>query len=225
MKRPLRFCLPTTFYPPFNFGGDGIDAADYSNSPAGVTITLTANAAAALGGTGGDAAGDVLNTIETLIGSAFPDTLIGSAASNRLVSGAGNDVLRGGNGSDLLVASAGGSRSLFGDLPSSSSTDGGTAGTDTFRILAGTNLIRDYQAGEDVQLTSLTQPADPTALVQVFGASDPTLALRLVGSAHSTFVVVGSTADGAGAQAAAATLVQNDLLIDPTFTADGPWLA
>ncbi|HYN08754.1 MAG TPA: glycosyltransferase family 4 protein [Vicinamibacterales bacterium] len=25
MKRPLRFCLPTTFYPPFNFGGDGID--------------------------------------------------------------------------------------------------------------------------------------------------------------------------------------------------------
>jgi len=25
MKRPLRFCLPTTFYPPYNFGGDGID--------------------------------------------------------------------------------------------------------------------------------------------------------------------------------------------------------
>ena len=25
MKRPLRFCLVTTFYPPFNFGGDGID--------------------------------------------------------------------------------------------------------------------------------------------------------------------------------------------------------
>jgi glycosyltransferase involved in cell wall biosynthesis len=25
MRRPLRFCLPTTFYPPFNFGGDGID--------------------------------------------------------------------------------------------------------------------------------------------------------------------------------------------------------
>ena len=22
---PLRFCLLTTFYPPFNFGGDGID--------------------------------------------------------------------------------------------------------------------------------------------------------------------------------------------------------
>jgi glycosyltransferase involved in cell wall biosynthesis len=25
MKRPLRFCLLTTFYPPFNFGGDGVD--------------------------------------------------------------------------------------------------------------------------------------------------------------------------------------------------------
>ena len=25
MKRPLRFCLLTTFYPPYNFGGDGID--------------------------------------------------------------------------------------------------------------------------------------------------------------------------------------------------------
>jgi glycosyltransferase involved in cell wall biosynthesis len=26
MNRPLRFCLLTTFYPPYNFGGDGIDA-------------------------------------------------------------------------------------------------------------------------------------------------------------------------------------------------------
>jgi glycosyltransferase involved in cell wall biosynthesis len=25
MKRPLRFCFLTTFYPPYNFGGDGID--------------------------------------------------------------------------------------------------------------------------------------------------------------------------------------------------------
>lgn len=24
MSRPLRFCMITTFYPPYNFGGDGI---------------------------------------------------------------------------------------------------------------------------------------------------------------------------------------------------------
>lgn len=24
MNRPLRFCMITTFYPPYNFGGDGL---------------------------------------------------------------------------------------------------------------------------------------------------------------------------------------------------------
>jgi glycosyltransferase involved in cell wall biosynthesis len=31
MKRPLRFCMITTFYPPYNFGGDGIAVQRLSN--------------------------------------------------------------------------------------------------------------------------------------------------------------------------------------------------
>ena len=31
MNRPLRFCMITTFYPPYNFGGDGIFVRQLSN--------------------------------------------------------------------------------------------------------------------------------------------------------------------------------------------------
>jgi Ca2+-binding RTX toxin-like protein len=189
-------------------GGDGIDTADYSTSSAGVSVTLTANPAAATVGSGGDAAGDQLNTIENVTGSAFTDTLIGSTGNNKLVSGAGSDIMRGGSGSDLLVANGSGSKTLYGD----GVNDGGTAGVDTFRILGGTNLIMGYQTGEDVQLNSLTQA--PT-LTQVFGASDPTLAVRLVGATHTTYVVVGSLTDLAAAQTAAGILVSQDLFVDP----------
>src|SRR3972149_4863880 len=32
MDRPLRFCMITTFYPPYNFGGDGIFVHQLSNA-------------------------------------------------------------------------------------------------------------------------------------------------------------------------------------------------
>lgn len=32
MKRPLRFCLVTTFYPPYNFGGDGVDVERFAQA-------------------------------------------------------------------------------------------------------------------------------------------------------------------------------------------------
>ena len=32
MDRPLRFCMMTTFYPPYNFGGDGIFVQRLSNA-------------------------------------------------------------------------------------------------------------------------------------------------------------------------------------------------
>ncbi len=79
-------------------GGDGVDTVDYSASNAGVGVQLSANPGMATVGSGGHAAGDILNTIESIIGSGFTDTLLGSTASNRLVSGAGNDVMRGGSG-------------------------------------------------------------------------------------------------------------------------------
>ncbi|WP_139353629.1 calcium-binding protein, partial [Pseudomonas koreensis] len=68
-------------------GGNGIDTASYANSTAGVTVNLVSGT-----GIGGDAQGDTLTSIETVVGSAFNDNLTASLAGNSLIGGAGNDV-------------------------------------------------------------------------------------------------------------------------------------
>ena len=78
-------------------GGSGIDTADYSDSSAGVIVSLLSNT-----GSGGNAEGDTLNSIENLIGSAYADTLFGDNGSNVLSGGDGNDILKGGGGADTL---------------------------------------------------------------------------------------------------------------------------
>ena len=193
-------------------GGDGTDTADYSTSSAEILVQLTAVTGGATTGVGGDAAGDLVNGIEDLIGSAFTDDLRGSTANNRLVSGDGNDVLRGGSGADLLISNGAGTKTLFGD----GLTDGGTAGVDTFRVLAGTAVISGYQSGEDIQLGGALT-VNP-ALVNIGGG---TLALRLTGSAYTAFVVVGSTANTPAAQAAASSILSSgDIsIVDPTSIA------
>ncbi len=77
-------------------GGSGVDTADYSASSA-LVIALGFGI-----GHGGDAEGDTLRNIETLVGSAFDDQLIGSSLDDTLVGGAGNDTLFGGGGADHL---------------------------------------------------------------------------------------------------------------------------
>ena len=88
-------------------GGAGTDVADYSASPAGVTVNL----ADMMAETGGDAAGDVLTLIEAVIGSDSTavgqgDKLQGGAAEETLIGGAGDDTIAGGDGADSLVGGA-----------------------------------------------------------------------------------------------------------------------
>ena len=78
-------------------GGAGVDAADYSKSTAGVSVSLATGL-----GAGGFAEGDKLVGIENLIGSAFADRLTGDANANSLKGGAGNDVLVGSGGGDVM---------------------------------------------------------------------------------------------------------------------------
>ena len=84
-----------------NFGGAGIDTVDYSASSAGVTLRI--------GGisSGGLAQGDILTTIENLIGTQFDDTIIGSNLPNQLSGLGGDDLLIGGPGADSLVGGGG----------------------------------------------------------------------------------------------------------------------
>jgi Ca2+-binding RTX toxin-like protein len=81
-------------------GGDGFDYASYESSPAGVVVRLggvgsdTQTAIAR----GGDATGDILSSIEGLIGSQFNDTLTGNSLDNTLAGGLGSDILDGKGG-------------------------------------------------------------------------------------------------------------------------------
>ncbi|WHU00963.1 hypothetical protein [Sphingomonas sp. NIBR02145] len=99
-------------------GGAGRDQVDYTKSTA-IIVNLATNI-----NHGGEAEGDRLVSIETLIGSNYADSitgsddalvgdmlygrggddvLIGGAGDDQLDGGAGNDVLRGGTGNDLYI--------------------------------------------------------------------------------------------------------------------------
>ena len=99
-------------------GGAGRDQVDYTKSTA-VTVNLATNV-----NHGGDAEGDRLVGIETVIGSNYSDSitgsddpllgdilygrggddlLVGGAGDDQLDGGGGNDVMRGGTGNDLYI--------------------------------------------------------------------------------------------------------------------------
>jgi Ca2+-binding RTX toxin-like protein len=108
-------------------GGSEFDVASYSNATAGVTANL-ANAALNTG----DAAGDVYNSIEGLIGSGFNDALTGDANANTLAGGAGNDTLDGGAGADTMTGGTGNDLFVV-DSASDVVTENLSEGTDEVR--------------------------------------------------------------------------------------------
>lgn len=89
-------------------GGAGRDTVTYDESNAGVRITLddvTLNRASFA--SGGHATGDVLISIENIIGSRFDDRVFGNNGRNTLRGEAGNDSLSGLNDDDVLVGGEG----------------------------------------------------------------------------------------------------------------------
>jgi Ca2+-binding RTX toxin-like protein len=91
-------------------GGDGFDTVSYEDAQSGIIADLT------LGGSQGDAEGDVYDHVEKVVGSQYNDTLIGDNGGNHLyghggddliVGGYGWDTLQGGDGNDTLVGSTG----------------------------------------------------------------------------------------------------------------------
>ena len=82
-------------------GGPGLDTADYSSSPAPVSVNLQTGTAV-----GGDAQGDSFSGIENIIGSAFADTLVGDGGVNVFDGGPGGDTITGGGGADWFLLRA-----------------------------------------------------------------------------------------------------------------------
>ncbi|WP_228734185.1 beta strand repeat-containing protein, partial [Pseudomonas anatoliensis] len=81
-------------------GREGIDTVWYANSAAAVNINLQSGV-----NTGGDAQGDVLINVESIIATNFNDTLTGNALANSFEGGLGNDVIYGGDGNDVIYGS------------------------------------------------------------------------------------------------------------------------
>ena len=123
-------------------GGGGNDGVSYITSVAGVTVDLTAGT-----GSGGDAEGDVLVSIENIQGSSHADSLIGDDGVNTLSGLGGDDVLSGMGGRDFLRGYAG------------TDTLNGGDGDDVLFLYAGDHLdIFNGDAGNDtldVQATGL----------------------------------------------------------------------
>ena len=138
-------------------GREGIDTVWYVNNTTAVNINLQTGI-----NQGGDAQGDVLISVESLIGTNFNDTLTGNSLANGLEGGLGNDTIYGGDGNDVIYGSfytqlgpfavdvaAGGPQAdmLYGgngnDLIISAPDDRGTfafgqAGNDTIQVVSGT---------------------------------------------------------------------------------------
>lgn len=125
-------------------GGAGADTVSYSGSTVAVTINLLTNV-----NTGGDAQGDILTSVETIVGSSFNDSITGDTNANTLYGGNGNDTLNGGDGNDWLEGNAG-----------TDTIDGGN-GTDTISYLGSTaaitvNLATNINTGGTAQGDSIS---------------------------------------------------------------------
>ena len=110
-------------------GGAGIDVASYAASTSGVTVNLDTGTAA-----GGHADGDVLISIEGLVGSDFSDDLTGSTSADLITGGTGADQLAGGDGDDRFIYRA--------------ITDSGTGYT-------GRDTIVDFAHGDLIDLSAI----------------------------------------------------------------------
>jgi Ca2+-binding RTX toxin-like protein len=146
-------------------GGAGFDTADYSGSSAGVTVQLERLLSGYYytqfgAGSGGDAEGDTLTSIEKVVGSNYDDKLIGNSLDNVLVGGAGNNTLVGGGGNDTLVGGQGDDV-----MTGNGGLRAGASDADTFFFQLysesgpgkiGNDTITDYQPGTDqIELANL----------------------------------------------------------------------
>ncbi|MCA3254983.1 MAG: calcium-binding protein [Alphaproteobacteria bacterium] len=113
-------------------GGAGVDTASYAGSLTGVTVDLGLSVAQV---GAGDAAGDRLISIESLVGSGFADTLIGDANANSLSGGLGADSITGGGGADTISGGGGDDRIAIGlsAFAGGANVDGGD-GVDTLTV-------------------------------------------------------------------------------------------
>lgn len=90
-------------------GGEGTDQVDYSSSSEGVRFeSIVGSEGRIFVGEGGEAEGDILVSVEYIVGSNFDDTLLGNPDESNILDGnPGDDILIGGSQDDLILGGAG----------------------------------------------------------------------------------------------------------------------
>ncbi|WP_342240933.1 beta strand repeat-containing protein [Inquilinus sp. OTU3971] len=185
-------------------GGAGSDTARYDTGSIGITVDLAIGS-----GSGGDAQGDALVSIENVDGSQGDDQLTGNAGANVLQGLGGDDVLLGGVGADRLDGGAGSDTISYATSSTSLQVDlsTGFANFDTFVSIenvigsqgsneligdAGANRL-DGQGGDDVLRGGAG--AD-----QLIGGAGIDLASYFTSTAGVTVDLAAGTASGGDAQ-------------------------
>ncbi|WP_419756917.1 putative Ig domain-containing protein [Anabaena sp. FACHB-595] len=158
-------------------GGAGFDTASYTSATSAISINLVTQVST------GDAADDVFQSIEQIVGSRYDDTLIGDEDNNEFDGGEGNDFISGGAGDDRLSPG-------WGD----DVIDGGT-GTDT--------LVIDYSS-LPTQAVAWSE-LDPNTsdwfvyVANAYGIGAPIKTdINVSGNYHATLSADGLTVAGSG---------------------------
>ena len=184
-------------------GGEGTDTVDYSASPTGVVISLSAGTAS-----GGFAESDTLIEVENLIGSRFGDALQGDAEDNSISGGFGADIIRGGDGDDTLYGDDG-DDFLFGDdgddllapgFGADDQVDGG-GGTDTVEMLGhstdyaisfagSTTVITDGNNRVTAKEVEFVKFSDKTQLLSAVVNKAPTIIFVKMSTPEDTAITI-----------------------------------
>jgi len=89
-------------------GGSGFDQIDFSQSSVGITLVESASTPGRMLGSGGEAQGDIVTSVEHFIGSEHDDVFYGNRnVANVFETNAGDDVLVGGDEGDLFIGGRG----------------------------------------------------------------------------------------------------------------------
>ncbi len=165
-------------------------------------------------GLGGDAQGDILASIENVIGSRYSDRLVGNSSDNGLTGGVGADVLIGGSGSDTAIYDAS-TAAIRADLRAGVGT-GGDAQGDTYSsienaigsayddLFIGTTGANRFEGGDGADYLSGREGADT-----LIGGNGSDTASYRASAAGVTVNLTAGTASGGDAAGDVLSAIEN----------------
>jgi len=187
-------------------GGNGTDTASYATATSAVVVNLTDNVYNYATGVStitstlgvsqlGDAAGDVFDSIENVIGSAFNDYLVGNANANLLSGGAGNDTLEGIGGGDTMDGGADSDTVTY--LHATAAVSASLLASPYNLVAGNTGTISGKATDTFINVENLTGSNFDDYLINRDRAA-ATLGDSIAGGTGNDIILAGTKANGAG---------------------------